>query len=149
MKNNSAIAIAILVLTILSLVLVYSVDETADSGNKTELEVYSEGPIELSAIIRDVKTGDHYKGYDNETLSWMESLGNKQVFSGDGIFVVMDASEASKLRSEYLCDAYIVESMECRVLENHSLGDVKYQRDVLLVKDVKYLGEEIHYLQGS
>ena len=149
MKSKGVIAIVILLLTVLSLVFVYSIDEKSDLGNMTELEVSSEGPIPLSEIINDVKTAEYYDGHDNETLAWMESLGNKQVFSGDGILVVMDSSDAGKLRSEYVCDAYITESMECKVLENHSLGDIKYPRDVLLVKDVKYLGEEIHYLQGS
>ena len=147
--DKGAIAIVILLLAVVSLVPLFSVGENSDSGNLTELEVYSEGPVDLSVIIRDIKTGKYYDGYDNETLAWMESLANKQVFSGDGILVVMDRMDASKLRSEYVCDAYITESMECRVLENHSLGDVKYPRDVLLVSDVKYLGEEIHYLQGS
>lgn len=149
MKDKSVAAIVILLLAILSLVLVYSTGETGDLGNKTELNVYSEGPIPLRDIIGDVRTAEYYKGYDNQTISWMESLGEKQVFSGDGIFVVMDDSDAGKLRSEYVCDAYIVETMECTVLENRSLGDIEYQRDILLVKDVKYLGEEIHYLAGS
>ena len=149
MKDKSVAAMVILLLAILSLVFVYSAGERDDMGNKTELDVYSEGPIPLSDIIDDVRTAEYYKGYDNQTLEWMESLGEKQVFSGDGIFVVMDDSDAGKLRSEYVCDAYIVETMQCNVLENHSLGDVEYPRDVLLVKDVKYLGEEIHYLTGS
>ncbi len=149
MNDKSVIAIVILLLAILSLVLIYSVDETSDLANKTELDVYSEGPIPLSEIINDIKTAEYYVGYDAKTISWMESLGDKQVFSGDGILVVMDKADASKLHSEYVCDAYIVETMECRVLENHSLGEVKYPRDVLLVSDVKYLGQEIHYLQGS
>lgn len=149
MKDKLIVAVVVLLLAILSLVFAYSVSETGDLGNKTELEVYSEGPIPLSEIIDDMHGGDYYKGCDNETLAWMESLGDRQVFSGDGIFVVMDASDAAKLHSEYVCDAYIVETMECTVLENHSLGNVEYPKDVLLVNDVKYLGEEIHYLAGS
>lgn len=149
MKSKGVVAVAILLLAVLSLVFVYSIGEKSDLGNITELEVSSEGPIPLSKIINDIRTAEYYNGHDNETLSWMESLGDMQVFSGDGMLVVMDSSDAGKLRSEYVCDAYITESMECRVLENHSLGDIKYPRDVLLVKDVKYLGEEIHYLQGS
>lgn len=147
--SKNIIAMIILLLAVVSLGSVCSVGENPYSGNLTELKVYSEGPIDLSVIIQDVKSGKYYEGYDNETLAWMESLANKQVFSGDGILVVMDRAEASKLRSEYVCDAYIVESMECRVLENHSLGDINYPRDVLLVSDVKYIGEEIHYLQGG
>ena len=149
MNNKSIFAIVIVLLAILSLVFVYSMDETNDSTNKTAITVSSEGPISLYDIIRDIKTGDYYEGYDNETVAWMESLGNKQVFVADGAFVVMDSWDAKKIPSQYVCDAYIDEFIECKVLENHSLGDVKFPRDVLLVKDVDYLGQEIHFLQGS
>lgn len=149
MKNKGIIAIVILLVAILSLVFAYSISEVDNSTNRTELTVYSEGPIELSEIIDDIKTGQYYKGYDNETVKWMESLGNKKVFVSNDSFVVMSAGDAGKLRSEYVCDAYIEEFIECTVLENHSIGNVEYPKDVLLVKDVKYLGEEIHDLQGS
>ena len=149
MKDKGIIVMVILLLAILSLVFTYSIDESNNSGNKTELAVYSEGPIELSAIIGDVKTASYYKGYDNETVKWMESLGSKKVFVSNDSFVVMSTIDAGKLRSEYVCDAYIEEFIECTVVENHTLGDVEYPKDVLLVKDVKYLGEEIHNLQGS
>ena len=149
MNGKGIILIVILLLAILALVFVYSIDETNDSVNKTELTVSSEGPIELSAIINDIKTGSYYNGYDNETVRWMESLGSKKVFVSNDSFVVMSTIDAGKLRSEYVCDAYIEEFIECSVVENHTLGDVEYPRDVLLVKDVRYLGDEIHYLQGS
>lgn len=149
MKDKSVIAIVIMLLAILSLVFVYSIDNFTNSNNRTELTVYSEGPIELSKIIDDVKTQEFYSGYDNETLAWMESLGDKQVFTGDGMIVVMSPSDASKLHSLYVCDAYIEEHFECDIVENHSLGNIKYPKDVLFVKNVKYLDEELHYLQGS
>ena len=79
----------------------------------------------------------------------MESLGDKQVFAGNGTFVVMDSWDAKKIPSEYVCDVYIEEFIECHVIENHSIGNVKYPKDVLLVKDVDYLGQEVHDLQGS
>ena len=148
MMNKSIIAVVILLLAILSLVFVFSFSERDDSP-KTDLTVYSEGPIPLSDIIQDIKTADYYKGYDNETLAWMESLGDKQVFAGNGTLVVMDSWDAKKIPSEYVCDVYIEEFIECHVLENHSIGDVKYPKDVLLVKDVDYLGQEVHDLQGS
>ena len=148
MNNKSIIAIVILLLAILSLVFVYSFSESDDSP-KTDLTVYSEGPIPLSDIIQDIKTADYYKGYDNETLAWMESLGDKQVFAGNGTLVVMDSWDAKKIPSEYVCDVYIEEFIECHVIENHSIGNVKYPKDVLLVKDVDYLGQEVHDLQGS
>ena len=146
--NRGIIAIVILFLVILSLVLVYSFGEIDDS-TKTSLTVSSEGPIPLSDIIQDIKTADYYRGYDDETLAWMESLGNKEVFVADGAFVVMDSWDAKKIPSQYVCDAYIDEFIECKVLENHSIGNVKYPKDVLLVKNVDYLGQEIHDLQGS
>ena len=148
MNNKSIIAIVILLLAILSLVFVYSFSESDDSP-KTDLTVSSEGPIPLSDIIQDIKTADYYKGYDNETVAWMESLGDKQVFVGNGTIVVMDSWDAKKIPSEYVCDVYIEDFIECHVLENHSIGNVKYPKDVLLVKDVDYLGQEVHDLQGS
>lgn len=148
MNNKSIIAIVILLLAILSLVLVNSFAETDDS-TKTELTVSSEGPIALAAIVEDIKTRDYYEGYDNETVAWMESLGNKQVFVADDAFVVMDGWDARKIPSQYVCDAYIDEFIECKVLENRSIGDVEFPRDVLLVKNVEYLGQELHDLQGS
>lgn len=149
MKNKGIIALVILLLAILALVFAYSFGEIDDSANKTSITVSSEGPIALSDIINDIKTGSYYEGYDNETVSWMESLGNKQVFVADEAFVVMDSWDARKIPSQYVCDAYIDEFIECNVLENHSIGDVEYPRDVLLVNNVEYLGQEIHYLQGS
>ena len=148
MNNKSIIAVVILLLAVLSLVLVYSFEETDDS-TKTPITVYSEGPIPLTEIIKDIKTAEYYEGYDNETLAWMESLGNKQVFISDDAFVVMNSWDARKIPSQYVCDAYIEEFIECNVLENHSIGNVKYPKDVLLVEDVDYLGQEVHDLQGS
>ena len=148
MNNKSIIAVVILLLAVLSLVLVYSFEETDDS-TKTSITVYSEGPIPLTEIINDIKTADYYEGYDNETLAWMESLGNKQVFVSDDALVVMNSWDARKIPSQYVCDVYIEEFIECNVLENHSIGNVKYPKDVLLVEDVDYLGQEVHDLQGS
>ena len=140
--------VIILILVILSLIAVFSVDVNA-SVNKTQLNVSSEGPVDLSSFISDIKTGSYYKGYDNETVKWMESLGNKKVFSSDGAFVVMSSEDASKLRTQYVSDAYIVEFIECKVVENHTLGHIEHPKDILLVEDVRYLGEEIHDLQGG
>ena len=148
MNDKVVIAIVILLAVILSLFLIYSFTESEDLP-KTSITVSSEGPIQLSDIIDDIKTGQYYEGYDNQTLAWMESLGNKEVFVADGAFVVMDSGDAKKIPSQYVCDAYIEEFIECKVLENHSLGDVKYPKDVLLVRDVDYLGQEVHDLQGS
>ncbi|MDO5859479.1 hypothetical protein [Methanobrevibacter sp.] len=149
MKKKTAIAFVILLLAILSLVSVYSTDvNSTDDINKTSLNVSSEGPKDLGAIIQDIKTLDCYKGYDNDTLKWMESLSSRYVFLSNGSFVVMSKEDASQLESIYVTDAYIDEFIDCKIIENRSLGDVKYPRDILLVEDVKYMGQEIHYLQA-
>ena len=69
MKNKGIIALVILLLAILALVFAYSFGEIDDSANKTSITVSSEGPIALSDVIDDIKTGSYYDGYDNETIS--------------------------------------------------------------------------------
>lgn len=150
MKSKYVIVILLLLLAIFAVGFVYSANESAaDLTNKTELKVSSEGPTDLKVIVRDIKTKDCYKGYDNETLKWMESLGSKGVFVSDDAFVVMDNAEASKIPSQYVTDAYIDEFISCKIVENRSLGNGNNLKDVLLVKDAKYVGEEIHYAWDS
>ena len=102
----------VVLLVILACALTYSFSETNGIEDKTSFTVSSEGPIPLSEIIEDIKTREYYEGYDNETLAWMESLGDKQVFMGNGTIVVMSDYDAGKLRSEYACDAYITQNFE-------------------------------------
>lgn len=115
-----------------------------DSSDKTVLNVSSEGSCELSKLIEDIKTEDCYKGYDNETLSWMESMGNKKVWFSDDEIVIMDSWDSNKIPSVSVCDGYAQEIFSCTVLEKRSLGNIDYPKDVLLVKDVDYIKEEIH-----
>ena len=46
----------------------YTTDSNASNAiiHNATLNVSSEGPIELSKIIDDIKTADYYKGYDYE-----------------------------------------------------------------------------------
>lgn len=150
--GKKVIATVIIVLVaILALVSIYSVVEFSDGGTSdlTELVVYSEGPIPLSDIIDDIENESYYKGYDNDTLNWMKSLGDKAVFSGNGTLVIMSSSDANKIPSVYATDVIITENFECNVLETHSLGDIKYPKDVLLVEHVNYLGESIEDMPGG
>ena len=144
MGKKTVIIILIVLITALALVVGYYISDSPNDENRETLSV-STGSIPLSDIIKDVETGSYYEGYDNETLKWMKSLGDKSVFSGDGTFVVMSPYDASKLRSEYVTDAYITEEFRCTVLESHSLGNVTYPKDVILVEDVEYLRENITY----
>lgn len=148
-KKILIILLALLVL-VFAVFVGYSMDNPQvinDSSKKVELNVSSEGPFNLSQLIEDVETEPYYEGYDNETLNWMKSLGNKSVFHSLDYLVIMDSHDAGQLRSEFATDVAITEVFECKVLENHSMGDVKYPKDVLLVEDVKYLYENITYYE--
>lgn len=148
MNDKFIISIVVVLLLILGVVVGYALENSegiSSGANGTILNVSSEGPIELSKVVKDIKTADYYRGYDPETLEWMESLGNKYVYSSADEYVIMDKWDADKIPSAYVCDAYFCEIFSCNVLENHSLGDVKYPRDVLLVNNVEYIGEEVHY----
>ena len=57
----------------------------------------------------------------------------------------MSPYDASKLHSEFVTDVYITQDFRCTVLETHSLGNVTYPKDVILVEDVEYLMENITY----
>ena len=163
MGKKTIILIMAVLVAILALVAVYYVSESPDdiSGNMTELTVYSEGPIPLSDIVKDIETAEYYNGHDNDTtaeyynghdndtLNWMKSLGNKSVFSGNGTFVIMSQEDARKIPSVYATDVIITETFECKVLETHSLGNVKYPKDVLLVENVNYLNETIDDIPGG
>lgn len=131
----------------LSFLSTYTTDSNASNAiiHNATLNVSSEGPIELSKIIDDIKTADYYKGYDNETVKWMESLGNKYVFVSEDAFVVMDKSDSDKIPSIYACDVMFYEIFSCDILENHTLGNVKYPKDVLYVDNVEYIREDAVY----
>ena len=144
MGKKTVIIILIVLITALALVVGYYISDSPNDENRETLSV-STGSIPLSDIIKDVETGSYYEGYDNETLKWMKSLGDKSVFSGNGTFVVMSHYDASKLHSEFVTDVYITQDFRCTVLETHSLGNVTYPKDVILVEDVEYLRENITY----
>lgn len=144
MANKDIIPILIVFVIILALVGLYYVYEAPDNDlDNVKLYVYSEGPINLSDLIEDVETSPYYEGYDNDTLNWMKSLGDKYVFSGNGTFVVMDYADANRIPSQYATDVIIIEHIECDVVENRSLGNIESPKDVILVKNVVHSGEEI------
>ena len=144
MSKKFIISVVTILVVILALFALYYIEETPDEVLKSvELDVYSGSPVELSDIIADVETGSYYEGYDNDTLNWMKSLGDKHVLNGNGTFVVMDFNDVNKLPNEDVTDVIIINHIRCDVLETHSLGNVEYPRDIQLVKNVEYLGQEI------
>ena len=115
MKRNNIILMVALIIVLLGMFLAFlSAYYPSDNGagltvENVTLNVSSEGPMELSEIIQDIKSEDYYKGYDNETVKWMESLGNKYVFISDDAFVVMDKGDSDKIPSIYACDVIFYE----------------------------------------
>ena len=111
------------------------------------LNVSSEGPLKLKQITEDIKTKAFYEGYDNNTLRWMESLGDKDVFVSTDEYVIMDKWDLKKIPTVFATDVRIDEFFECDIVENHSLGDGENLRDVLLVKNVSYIGNNTFYYE--
>ena len=141
--NKSIVAIIVVLVAILGIALLYSADNSQSDGDRITLNVSSEGPMELSKVIENIKTHDYYKDHDNETVNWMESLGYKYVWFSSDEIVIMDKWDSDKIPSQYVCDASFYEEFSCNVVEKHPLGDLKYHRDVLLVKNVEYIGENV------
>jgi hypothetical protein len=139
------IAVIVVLVAVFCLLMAYANDISWVDDNPRTLNVSSEGPIMLPVLVNEIKTHEDYTGYDNETVAWMESLGNKYVWSSSDKFVIMDKWDSDKIPSQYVCDAYFKEIFSCNVLENHSLGQGYNFRDVLLVNHVEYIDEEIDY----
>lgn len=137
-------------LVILCLVFVHPTDESNDLGNGTVLNVSAYSSSSLGDLVNDIKTNEFYAGYDNETVRWIESLGNKRAFYSYDEIVIMDYSDASKIPSKgYMdtTDVSVYEIFECNVLENHSLGNTSHPKDVLLVKNVKHIRQDTVYYE--
>lgn len=153
MKRNHIFLMIILIIVFLGIFLAaLSAYYPADNNNvalnaslNETLNVSSEGPFALSELINEIKTEDFFKGYDNETVKWMESLGDKYVFFSEDYYVIMDKDDADKIPSVFACDVNFYEIFSCEVLESHSLGNIEYPRDVLYVKNVNYIREEAFY----
>ena len=119
---------------------------TLNVEDKALLTVYSEGPIYLKELVNKIRTEEYFEGYDNQTIAWMESLGQKEVFISNDSYIIMDKMDASKINTVFVTDAYIEEYIDCVVVENHSLGG-NSPRNVLLVKDVTNLGNQTFYYE--
>ena len=146
MSDKGIIGIVIVLVVVLGIAFLSAGDSPSDTGNRVTLNVSSAGPFKLSELVKDIKTNEIYAGCDNETLEWMESLGEKYVWSSYGEYVIMDSKgDSDKIPSIYACDVDFYEIFSCDVLENHSMGNVKYPKDVVLVKNVEYIGEDEHY----
>lgn len=142
--NNKVLVLFVAVLVaVLGIFSIYAINYPS-GDDRVILNVSSEGPYQLSKLTNDIRVHEYYKGYDNETLAWMESLGEKDVWTFNNGFVIMDKWDSAKLNSAYVNDAYFCEIFSCNVLENHSLGNTKYPKKILLVNNVEFIREEVH-----
>lgn len=123
-------------------------NQNLHTDNKTFIEVSSISPYSLDEIIHEIKTRKGPAGYDSQTLSWMESLKEKNVFISNNSYVIMNDEDASKVHHSTIdvTDVYIVENIECYIIENRSLGDNR-SYNVLLVKNVTDLGNKTYYYE--
>ena len=145
---NKKIIVSLIIIAIaISAFLAFSQYDKENGGNKETFNVSSEGPISLSDLVEDIKPHEYYKGYDNETVKWMESLVDKYVFVSSDEFVIMSTYDADKIPSVYACDVSFNEIFSAEVLEKHSLLSGKNSKDVYYVKNVEYIKEEAHYFE--
>ena len=138
-------SLLILFLIIGGLYLVYLIDESPSdaisSSDKVSLTVASEGPYEVDRLCEDIRTNPYYEGYDNETVSWLDSYDNCQILSSSDAYVLIDKSEISKIPILNANDVFVNETFECEIVENRSLGNEF--KDILLVKNIDYKHENI------
>ena len=150
MKDKVTIAVIVMLVVVLGMVLIFASNSDQNDvtmTNNTTFNVSSWGPVPLSELIGEIKTEEWYNGYDNETVKWMESLGNKYVWVSKDCYVIMDKGDSDKIPSIYATDVDFWEIFSADVLENHSLGNIDNPRDIILVKNVKYIGEDAYYYE--
>ena len=142
MNKKWIIPIAIVLVALFALIVAVSDDSSVTGSGETQTFNVSAGSCELSDFINDVKTLPYYEGYDAETVKWMESLGNKQVFRGNDSIVIMNGDDARKvLPDPGTTDAYIYDYFTAEVIETHDLGDG--YPTVYYVKNVDFINQEI------
>ena len=138
------VAIVIALVAFLVLLVAYfddSPDAKNNSGETMEFNV-SSGSSELSNAIHTIKTLPYYKGYNEETVKWMESLGNKRVFFGSDVIVIMDSFDDRKIPPEPgITDVYVYDHFTAKIIENHDLGNG--HPTVYYVQNVKFINQEI------
>ncbi len=119
--------------------------------NETSLTLYSDTPINRSILLDELKNGVNNEGYDINTVLWIESLNEREVFISDVGYVIMNQNDANKISTTFntdmmSTDTYYEYYIDCIIVENRSLGGNGH-KNVLLVKDVKYLGNHTFYYE--
>ncbi len=132
------IAIVVVLVALFVLVVAYMADNPNAADETMSFNV-SSGSWKSGEYIKDIKT--HHKEYDPETVKWMESLGNKQIFFGNDSIIIMNDIDARKLHQDVdVTDVYIYHHFTAEVVETHNLTE---GRPVHYVKNVNYINQEI------
>ena len=141
------IGLLVIVGLFLALLIQYNIDEGFDNQSRDlSLKVASEGPFPVAGVVNDIRTNDYYKNYNNDTVKWLEKYQNTHVIlSSSDEFVLISKGEISRIPIQNANDVIINEEIECDLVENHSIGNG--YRDILLVKNVKYIGEEVKSIE--
>lgn len=155
MNYKILITILVIIIALLGVALIYNSTLSPDNYDKNtslnnsdaSFTVSSEGPYKLKDITDNIRNDTYFEGYDINTLKWMESLGDKYVFVSRDEYIIMDYYDSKKVPSVFVTDAYIEIFIECDVIENHSLGNGDNLKDVYLVKNVNYLGNNTYYYE--
>ncbi len=154
-KNKKIIilALSIIIIAIIAIVgytmfMNSQMDATGQAkglDGKTEMEVYASDPISVDSQIQSMGSDPDF--YDNnETLSWLQGLGNNYVYiDSDSALIIMDRSEANKLpvidteySSDYSKTTIHYNKIKFHAIETHSLGSGL--KDCILVDQVEVIG---------
>ena len=144
MNKKWLILIVIMIFALFLFFVAYIMDNPSVISNSSETKSFnvSSGSSKLNDVIDTIRTSPYYEKYNEETVKWMESLGNKQVFFGNDVIVIMGSDDANKIPQDSgITDVYIYNYFTAKVVESHDLGD-KYPT-VYYVENVKYINQEI------
>ncbi len=113
-------------------------------GEKNTIEFYVDSSINLSVFTNEITTYSYFEGYDNDTLTWLESLNpNYVVFSANGTYYIMSPYDASKVLVEFATDVSISDVCRCNIVDKKPLGD--NLKEVYLVDNVEFVEQHVQY----
>lgn len=141
-KSYFLIGIVVILIAVLGCVyLSYLISETPC---ETTIEVCVDSPITLDVFVNEIKTHPYFEGYDNDTLTWLESLNqNYVVFSSNNSYYIMSQSDADRLPIEYATDVSITDICSCNIVDQKAMGN--NLRNVVLVENVQFKEQRIEY----
>lgn len=118
----------------------------SEPPGETTIEIYVDSPITLDVFVKEIKTHPYFEGYDNDTLTWLESLNqNYIVFSSNNSYYIMSQSDANMLPIEYATDVSITDICSCNIVDQKALGN--NLRNVVLVENVQFKEQRIEYFE--